>query len=141
MRPVEARPDRRQQRGQEGDGDHDADQRDEGTRVTEAAQERYGQGHQGEQAGADGDPAEGHGPPGRAHGRRHRLVVGPAPAPLLAPAGHHQQRVVDGYPQPYEGYQVLDEVADRSDGAHRPDGQERGQDRDHSHGQGDQRQQ
>ena len=132
VRPVEARPDRGQKGRQHRRGDHDADKRDQDAGVPEAAQERYRQHDQGEEPGPDGHAAEGDGPPGGGNCSRHCLVVGQAAPTLLPPACDHEQRVVDGDPEADQGDQVLDQDADRGDGRHGPDEQERAHDRHHS---------
>jgi hypothetical protein len=53
-----------------------------------------------------------------------------AALPLLAPAGHQQQRVVHRHPQPDQGDQVLHQEADLGDLGQAKDGQEGCQDRD-----------
>ena len=79
-RPVELRPDRRQQDRQERDGHGDADERDQQARDADAAQERHRQDDEREQRDRDGRAAEDDGGAGVLHRVAHRRVVRRRPA-------------------------------------------------------------
>jgi len=59
-----------------------------------------------------------------------RLVAGVAGGPLLTPAGHQQQRVVDRHPQADQRDQVLHDQVHLGEHRQQPDQQQRGQDGD-----------
>ena len=85
----------------------------------------------------DRQPGEHHGPAGGAHGPGHRLVVVVAVGPLLPPAGHDEQRVVDGHAQADQGDQELHDDADRSEMGQAADDEEGRRDGNHGHEQRD----
>ena len=127
-RPVEPGADRGQQHRQQGQGGHGRRQRDEQAGVADAAQERHREQDQGQQADGNGAAAGHHRPAGGGHGPVDGLLAVVAPAQLLPPAGHDQQRVVDGHPEADQGDQELDDEADLDQPGQAEDGQEGGQD-------------
>jgi len=114
------------QQGYCGDNGDDGDEQ---AAVAEAAQERDGQEHQGQEPDADGGTAEGHRPPGGGHGDHDRVVFGAAAVSFLSPAGDDEEGVVDGDAEADEGNQVLDKLADVGNGGDGPEGEEGGEDR------------
>ena len=140
MRPVEPAPDLGQSHRQQGQRSGGGDERDQHPAVAHRAQERQRQGDQGEQSDGNGDPAEQHGTTRGLHGALDGLVTGPAVCGLLAPAGDHDQRVVDRHAEADEGDQELDDRRDRGELGQPEQQQEGGQNRGDRHHERDERQ-
>jgi hypothetical protein len=128
-RPVGAGGDAGDQRGQQGEHDSGADERDEHPAEPHAAQERHRDDDQRQQR-------DGHGP-GRGDHRVPRRpdrlgdgvgVVTPVLA-LLAPAVDDEQRVVDRHAEAHEGDEELHDEADVDGVGERQQAQERREDR------------
>lgn len=133
--PVEPRPDRGQQDGEQGRRDGDAHERDREAPDPDRAQRRNGQRDKGEQRDRHRRAAEDGGRAGPLQRPLDGdLVADPAP-PLLAPAHHYEERVVDREPEADQHDQELDGDRHLGDLGERPDDQEGGRDRNCRHQQ------
>ena len=131
--PVEPRPYRGQDDGQQGGRDRDADQRDQHAGDAESAENRNGRARSARRAIATVVPLT------TTDARvRHRvpnggLVAAYPPLMLLAPAHHDQERIVDCDPESGQRDEELHGDRDLGDLGERPDEQERGRDGDQCH--------
>ena len=133
--PVDARPERGQERRQEQDR-ADQRQRDHGDPgIGERTEEEEREDQQGGQRDGHRERAEQHGPPGRVHGPDHGVVSSESVPDLLPVPRHDEQAVVDPQPDPQGGRQVQRE--DRHAGEQRDEleHQERPHDGERSHSQ------
>ncbi len=133
---IESRADRRQDDRQQGESDRDADEGDQHAGDPDAAQEWHGESDEREQRDRDGRAAEDDRGARVLHRVAHGGVVAhPVRLALLAPARHHDERVVDRDPEADQADEELDDDRDVGDARERPEQQEGRRDRDERHQQ------
>ena len=133
--PVEPRPHRGQDDGQQGGRDRDADQRDQHAGDPEGAENRNGRARSARSAIATVVPLTTTAEPACVIAFRTATSLLPPPPMLLAPAHHDQERIVDRDPESGQRDEELHGDRDLGDLGERPDEQERGRDGDHRHQQ------
>ncbi len=138
-RPVDFRADAPEQRGQQRQADQRAHQGDQQAAEAHAAQQRDGDGDEGEEADRHRAGAGHDGVPGCLHGHHDRVVVVPPVRALLAPSGDDEQRVVDRDAEADERDEELHDEAHVGDVGRGEDDAERREDRDPCHDERDHR--
>ena len=138
--PGKPLADQKQQRRQQGERRRHAEHGDEQAGVPHAAQERDRHGDQRGETDRDRDAGEQHGTPGCLQSNAHRIFRRSTVTPLLSPARHDQQGVVDGYTKTDQGQQVLDDERDVGEPGQAPEQEEGRQNRGRRDQQGHQRQ-